>query len=179
MKIYTKTGDAGETSLLGGTRVAKDHTRVAAYGDVDETNAAIGLVLAHSEDARLDELLRRVQADLFALGAELADVRTDRQRDAKAAVTNEMVGQLEAEIDARDRELPPLRAFVLPGGNPVGAHLHHARTVCRRAERSAVALAREATVDPLAIVYLNRLSDLLFVLARYDNHLSGRPEVTW
>ena len=179
MKIYTKTGDAGETSLFGGTRVAKDHTRVAAYGDVDETNAAIGLVLAQSDDARLDDLLRRVQADLFALGAELADVRTDRQRDAKAAVTSEMIERLEMEIDARDRELPPLRAFVLPGGHPVAAHLHHARTVCRRAERSTVAHARAATVDPLAIVYLNRLSDLLFVLARYDNHLNGRPEQTW
>lgn len=178
MKIYTKTGDAGETGLLGG-RVSKDDVRVAAYGEVDETNATIGLVLAHSDDARLDALLSQVQADLFALGAELADVRADRQRDAKAAVTPALVERLEQEIDAREAELPPLRAFVLPGGTRAAAHLHHARTVCRRAERSVVALARAATVDPLAIVYLNRLSDLLFVLARYENHRSQRPETTW
>jgi cob(I)alamin adenosyltransferase len=179
VKIYTKTGDAGETALLGGARVPKDDLRVTAYGEVDETNAVIGLVLAHSDDAGLSAVLHRVQADLFALGAELADVRADRPREAKAALTRALVERLEQEIDAREAELPPLRAFVLPGGTQAAAHLHHARTVCRRAERSVVTLARSANVDPLAVVYLNRLSDLLFVLARHQNHRSGREETTW
>lgn len=179
MKIYTKTGDRGQTGLLGGARVPKDHARVAAYGEVDETNAAVGLVLAHTKDARLTALLRQVQADLFALGAELADVRRARKQQAKAAVTPALVERLEREIDARDRVLPPLRAFVLPGGSPAAAFLHSARTVCRRAERSVVALARASRVDPLAIVYLNRLSDLLFVLARFENHRGRRKERTW
>ena len=179
MKIYTRTGDGGQTGLLGGTRVPKDHVRVAAYGEVDETNAAIGLVLAHSRNARLDGLLREVQADLFALGAELADVRRQRKQQAKAAVTPAMVARLEQEIDEREAALPPLRAFVLPGGVPTAAFLHYARTVCRRAERSVVALARRTRVDPLAVVYLNRLSDLLFVLARFENHRARRKEPTW
>ena len=179
MKIYTRTGDTGETGLLGGTRVPKDHLRVTAYGEVDETNACIGLVLAHSRAAGLNRLLRDVQADLFALGAELADVRRDRKQKAKAAVTEALVTRLEKEIDARERTLPPLRAFVLPGGSPAAAFLHFARTVCRRAERSVVTLARASKVDPLAVVYLNRLSDLLFVLARHANHRARRREQTW
>ena len=179
MKIYTRTGDQGRTGLLGGTRVPKDHLRVAAYGDVDETNAAIGIVLAHTEGARLGRLLRQVQADLFALGAELADVRRTRRQQAKAAVTAAMIERLEKEIDVREEALPPLRAFVLPGGAPTAAFLHHARTVCRRAERSVVALARSSQVEPLTIVYLNRLSDLLFVLARNENHRLRRRERTW
>ena len=179
MKIYTRTGDEGQTGLLGGTRVSKDHLRVAAYGDVDETNAAIGLVLAHTRSPRLGKLLRQVQADLFALGAELADVRRARKQQAKAAVTDAMIARLEQEIDDRDGALPPLRAFVLPGGVPTAAFLHLARTVCRRAERSVVALARTSKVEPLTIVYLNRLSDLLFVLARYENHVARRRERTW
>lgn len=179
MKIYTRTGDKGQTSLLGGTRVHKDDLRVAAYGDVDETNAAIGMVLARSRSARLNALLRQVQADLFALGAELADVRRGRPRQAKAVVGEALVARLEKEIDDRDRVLPPLRAFVLPGGTPSAALLHFARTVCRRAERSVVALARASKVEPLAIVYLNRLSDLLFVLARYENRRGRRGERTW
>jgi len=179
VKIYTRTGDEGQTGLLGGTRVPKDDVRVAAYGDVDETNAAIGLVLAHSRDARLARLLQQVQADLFALGAELADVRRKRDRKAKAAVEQAMITRLEKEIDDRDRRLPPLRAFVLPGGTDAAAFLHFARTVCRRAERSVVSLARRSQVEPLTIVYLNRLSDLLFVLARYENHRRRRRERTW
>jgi cob(I)alamin adenosyltransferase len=179
VKIYTRTGDQGQTGLLGGTRVPKDHVRVTAYGEVDETNAAIGLVLAHSKDARLLALLGLVQADLFALGAELADVRRTRKQKAKAAVTQAMIARLEDAIDDRDRTLPPLRAFVLPGGTPVAAFLHFARTVCRRAERSVVALARASRVEPLTIVYLNRLSDLLFVLARAENKRRRRRERTW
>lgn len=179
MKIYTRTGDQGQTGLLGEARVPKDHVRVTAYGEVDETNAAIGLVLAHSKSAGLNALLHQVQADLFALGAELADVRRVRKQQAKAAVTGAMVTRLESEIDGRERVLPPLRAFVLPGGTPAAAFLHFARTICRRAERSVVALARQSKVEPLTIVYLNRLSDLLFVLARHENHRSRRRERTW
>ncbi len=179
MTIYTKTGDGGETSLLGGTRVPKDHLRVAAYGDVDETNAALGLARAHAQD-ELDALLVSIQKQLFAIGAQLADPGHDvASQRAKAAVTDAQVRSLEAAIDVRDATLPPLRAFVLPGGTPTAALLHQARTVCRRAERSVVTLAREAEIDPLIVVYLNRLSDLLFVLARVENRQAGLGEDLW
>ncbi|HEX9188837.1 MAG TPA: cob(I)yrinic acid a,c-diamide adenosyltransferase [Vicinamibacteria bacterium] len=179
MKIYTKTGDLGETSLLGGTRVPKDHLRVAAYGDVDETNAALGAVRALAQEP-LERLLFGVQKDLFAIGAQLADpTHRVAARREKAAVTATHVRRLEKAIDAREEALPPLRSFVLPGGTPAAALLHQARTVCRRAERSVVTLAREADVDPRIIVYLNRLSDLLFVLARAENHRAGLAEDRW
>lgn len=180
MKIYTKTGDEGETGLLGGTRVGKDHVRVAAYGEVDETNALLGLVRARTEDDGLRRLLADVQRDLFALGAQLADptARVTAKR-AKAAVTETSVRRLERAIDARERKLPALTAFILPGGSDTGALLHLARTVCRRAERSVVSLARTAAVDPRIVVYLNRLSDLLFVLARSENHRRGEVEERW
>jgi cob(I)alamin adenosyltransferase len=179
VKIYTKTGDTGETSLLGGARVPKDHVRVAAYGDVDETNAAIGSVRVLAE-APLDRLLFGIQKDLFAIGARLADpTRQVVARRAKAAVTAAHVRRLERAIDAREDELAPLRCFVLPGGTPTASLLHQARTVCRRAERSVVTLAREAHVDPTILVYLNRLSDLLFVLARFENHRAGVDEPRW
>jgi cob(I)alamin adenosyltransferase len=179
LKIYTKTGDLGETSLLGGARVPKDHLRVAAYGDVDETNATLGAVRALAEQP-LERLLFSVQKDLFALGAQLADpTHKVAAKRAKAAVTAAHVRRLEKAIDAREEKLPPLRAFVLPGGTPAAALLHQARTVCRRAERSVVTLARETDVDPRIIVYLNRLSDLLFVLARLENHRAGFGEERW
>jgi cob(I)alamin adenosyltransferase len=179
LKIYTKTGDLGETSLLGGTRVPKDHLRVAAYGDVDETNAAIGAVRALA-DGPLDRALSAVQKDLFAIGAQLADpTHRVTSKRAKAAVTAAHVRRLEKLIDAREARLPPLRSFVLPGGTPTAALLHQARTVCRRAERSVVSLSREADVDPRILVYLNRLSDLLFVLARFENHRRGVTEDRW
>jgi cob(I)alamin adenosyltransferase len=179
VKIYTKTGDTGETSLLGGARVPKDGVRVAAYGDVDETNAAIGVVRALARPA-LDQLLFGVQKDLFAIGAQLADpLRKVAARRTKAAVTAAHVRRLEKAIDARDEKLPPLRSFVLPGGTPTASLLHQARTVCRRAERSVVTLAREGNVDPQIVVYLNRLSDLLFVLARFENHRGGVEEPHW
>ena len=179
MKIYTKTGDLGETSLLGGARVPKDHLRVAAYGDVDETNAALGAVRALAEEA-LERLLLGIQKDLFAIGAQLADpTHKVASRRAKAAVEAAQVRRLEKAIDAREAKLPPLRSFVLPGGTPAAALLHQARTVCRRAERSVVTLARETDVDPRIIVYLNRLSDLLFVLARFENHRAGIGEDRW
>jgi cob(I)alamin adenosyltransferase len=179
VKIYTRTGDRGETSLLGGLRVPKDHLRVAAYGDVDETNAAIGAVRALAEP-RLGRLLFAVQKELFAIGARLADpTRRIAAKQAKSALGALHVRRLEKAIDEREKTLPPLRSFVLPGGTPAAALLHQARTVCRRAERSVVTLAREVDVDPRIVVYLNRLSDLLFVLARYENHRAGLEEERW
>jgi cob(I)alamin adenosyltransferase len=179
VKLYTKTGDMGETSLLGGARVPKDHLRVAACGDVDETNAALGAVRAFAAEP-LRRLLFAVQKDLFAIGAQLADpTREVAAKRAKAAVTAAHVRRLEKAIDAREGELPSLRAFVLPGGTPAAALLHQARTVCRRTERSVVTLAREAEVDPRILVYLNRLSDLLFILARSENRSAGRDEDRW
>jgi cob(I)alamin adenosyltransferase len=180
VKIYTKTGDEGETGLLGGTRVGKDHPRVAAYGDVDEVSAVLGVVRARTDDASLRRLLADVQRDLFALGAQLADptARVAAKR-AKAAVSEANVKRLERAIDAREKKLPALAAFILPGGSETGALLHLARTVCRRAERSVVALAKQVAVDPRILVYLNRLSDLLFVLARFENHRLERPEEVW
>jgi cob(I)alamin adenosyltransferase len=180
MKIYTKSGDTGETGLAGGSRVPKSDPRVAAYGDVDELMAALGVALAHVSDSETSELLLAIQRDLFALGAQLADP-SDRvaTQHEKARVTDAQIRVLETAIDGREARLPPLAAFVLPGGSPLGAFLHLARTVCRRAERSVVALASGTRVDPLLIVYLNRLSDLLFVLARHENHLRGQPETRW
>jgi cob(I)alamin adenosyltransferase len=179
VKIYTRTGDGGETSLIGGARVPKDHCRVAAYGEVDEANAAIGAVRALAEGP-LDGLLLGIQKDLFAIGARLADP-THRvvAKRAKASVTASHVRRLEKAIDAREAELPPLRSFVLPGGTTAAALLHQARTVCRRAERSVVTLARDGHVEPRIVVYLNRLSDLLFVLARHENHRAGLGEQRW
>jgi len=179
LRIYTKTGDLGETSLLGGTRVPKDHLRVAAYGDLDETNAALGAVRALAEEP-LERLLFSIQKDLFAIGAQLADpTHKVAAKRTKATVAAAHVRRLEKAIDVREGSLPPLRSFVLPGGTPAAALLHQARTVCRRAERSVVTLAREADVDPRIIVYLNRLSDLLFVLARAENHRAGLAEDRW
>jgi len=179
VKIYTKTGDLGETSLLGGVRVPKDHLRVAAYGDVDELNAALGAVRALAGEG-LGRLVFSIQKDLFAIGAQLADPSHKvAARRAKAAVTAAHVRRLERAIDAREGKLPALRSFVLPGGTPAAALLHQARTVCRRAERRVVHLSREADVDARILVYLNRLSDLLFVLARFENHRGGIGEDRW
>jgi cob(I)alamin adenosyltransferase len=152
---------------------------VAAYGDVDETNAALGTVRALVE-RKLDAFLHGIQKDLFAIGAQLADpTRRVAEKRAKAAVRSSQVRRLEKAIDSSDETLPPLRSFVLPGGTKAAALLHQARTVCRRAERSVVTLAREADVDPRIIVYLNRLSDLLFVLARVENRRAGIAEDRW
>jgi len=179
MKIYTKTGDGGETSLVDGSRVRKDHARVAAFGDVDELNAAIGVVSTLA-DTELGLHLDGVQRDLFAIGAQIADPRAQvASRKEKAALAAARIVDLERDIDARQAEMPPLTAFILPGGTPLAASLHVARTVCRRAERSILGLGPSDPVDPLILVYLNRLSDLLFVLARHANHVAGRPEPTW
>jgi cob(I)alamin adenosyltransferase len=181
VKIYTRTGDAGHTSLVGGVRVSKADARVEAYGEVDELNAWIGLVRATAptaEFADIDAALALVQRELFALGAQLADP-DDRipAHVSKAAITSDHVARLEQTIDALEAELRPLTAFILAGGSPAGAALHVARTVCRRAERRIVAL------DPLphqvVVQYVNRLSDLLFVMARAVNHRAGRSEAEW
>lgn len=179
-KIYTKTGDRGETGLIGGQRLPKDDPRVAAYGDVDELNALLGVARAQSWDTPLNTLLHELQRDLFAIGAQLADpTAAIGSKQAKASVAEQQVERLEAAIDEREAELPPLTSFVLPGGSELGALLHLARTVCRRAERSAVAFAHEQKLDPIVLVYLNRLSDLLFVLARHENHRGGKTEDHW
>jgi cob(I)alamin adenosyltransferase len=179
MKIYTKTGDGGETSLVDGSRVRKDHARVGAFGDVDELNAALGMARVHA-DTDLGGLIHGIQQDLFAIGAQVADPRAQvASRKAKAALGPERIADLERAIDARDAQMPPLTAFILPGGTALAAALHVARTVCRRAERSVLSLGPEAAVDPLVVVYLNRLSDLLFVLARHANHIAGRAETKW
>jgi cob(I)alamin adenosyltransferase len=182
VRIYTKTGDAGETSLGGGDRVPKDHLRVAAYGDVDEANAAIGAARAAPPADAADGLLAQVQRDLFAIGGALASPGPAALRAAqraKVAVTAERIRALEQAIDDAERELAPLKHFVLPAGGPKAAALHLARTVCRRAERSTVHLSHEQPVAAEILVYLNRLSDLLFVLARQANHQAGQTDVTW
>ena len=179
MKIYTKTGDNGTTSLLGGTRVAKDHLRVAAGGDVDELNALLGVVKAEAKGA-LGRLLGHIQRDLFALGAQLADPTARlARRKAKATVGAAQTRRLERAIDKAEAGLPPLAAFILPGGTSLGAHLHLARTVCRRAERAVITLHRDTPLDKHLLEYVNRLSDLLFVLARAANHAAARGEDRW
>ena len=181
MKIYTKTGDGGETGLFGGGRVRKDHPRTTAYGEVDELNSAIGLVRATAPRELFDDLLEAVQRDLFAIGGRLATPEPEKVAKtlAKAVLPPERAESFERVMDDAEAELPPLRAFVLPGGTLKAAALHVARTVCRRAERSAVHLAREDEVPSEILVYLNRLSDLLFTLARLANHRAGSPDVTW
>lgn len=178
MKIYTKNGDRGETSLLGGQRVPKDALRIEAYGTVDELNSVLGIARAHKPSAEVDEILGLIQSDLFVLGAELA--ASNEKRSAMALpISEEHVARLEQTIDSIDARLPQLTTFIIPGGSPLAAQLHLARTVCRRAERLVVRLAKTEKVDALCTMYLNRLSDALFVIARYANHLSGVPETPW
>jgi cob(I)alamin adenosyltransferase len=179
VKIYTRTGDSGETGLFDGTRVSKHDLRVEAYGDVDELNAVLGLVRAAGVGPDLDERLQRLQRDLFALGSRLADPRHRiAERVTKAALVDEDVTRLEAWIDEAEAQIPPLRRFILPGGSQAGALLHVARTICRRAERRIVSLGQDA-VDPGVLAYVNRLSDLLFVLARLANARAGVAEAEW
>ena len=179
MKIYTKTGDSGETSLFDKTRVSKADARVDAYGEVDELNACLGAARAAGPDDEIAGLIEWLQEDLFAVGARLADPSSRiAPRVEKAAIGDAAVQRLEQTIDRLEETLPPLRRFILPGGSPSGALLHLARTVCRRAERRVIALGHDA-VDPVLIIYLNRLSDLLFVMARAVNHRSEIPETEW
>ncbi len=193
MKIYTRTGDKGQTGLFGGTRVSKADPRVAAYGDVDELNACLGVVRAQGELAGdLGDLLEQLQKDLFVVGASLARPRRSTTDDGRSPIADRRstmddgrwtiddgaVPRLEGWIDRLEAELPPLRRFILPGGGRTGAMLHLARTICRRAERAIVSLGAEH-VDEHLVVYMNRLSDLLFVLARAVNHRSGQAETEW
>ena len=181
MKIYTRTGDRGDTGLFGGGRVPKDHPRVTAYGEVDELNSLLGVVRATAPAELFDSLLESIQRDLFSIGGQLAapDPAPVAKALAKADLPETRVTELERLIDEAEQELPPLRAFVLPAGTAKAATLHQARTVCRRAERSVVQLAHDSAVPPSFIVYLNRLSDLLFTLARLANLRAGVRDVTW
>ena len=180
MKIYTRTGDAGQTGLVGGGRVSKTHPRVEAYGDVDELNAALGLARSIELMPRVDEIIVPVQRDLFAIGALLATPDHDKMKRQleKASIDERRIRELEQAIDDGDAELEPLRSFIVPGGTPKAAALHVARTVCRRAERRVVALDQDE-LPAIVVVYLNRLSDLLFTLARVANRRAGAGEVTW
>lgn len=180
-KIYTRTGDDGSTGLVDGSRLSKDDVRVRAYGDVDETNSVIGLVRLHLESRRLDDMLSRIQNDLFDLGADLATpLPKEGKADSEYALrmVEAQSTRLEEELDALNADLEPLTSFVLPGGSPPAAYLHQARTVCRRAERVCVALAAEQPINPAALTYLNRLSDFLFVAARWCND-QGETDVKW
>lgn len=181
MKIYTRTGDDGSTGLFGGDRIPKDHLRIEAYGTVDETNSTLGLVRAHldstPEFSLINSLLHTLQSELFVLGADLAtpnDAKVDVPR-----ITQSQVDRLEETIDELQNQLPPLKHFILPGGAPSTAFLHLARTTCRRAERQTVRLSHQETINLYAITYLNRLSDLLFVLARWTNHLLSIDDEAW
>ena len=177
VKIYTKTGDAGETGLYGGARVSKADPRVDSYGDVDEANACLGVVRSAGVPPDIDAMLDRIQRDLFALGAQLADGRPDpRTYEGKTRLADDDVERLEGWIDQLETELPPLQHFILAGGSPAGAALHLARTVCRRAERRMVTVP---SVHATQLIYVNRLSDLLFVIARVVNHRAGVREVAW
>jgi cob(I)alamin adenosyltransferase len=185
MKIYTKTGDRGETGLFGGQRVRKDNVRVAAYGDVDELNSVIGLAaaqLASDGATELVEQIRTIQTELFTLGANLATPSPEdggRPSSYIPPLDPARIAELEHWIDRAETELEPLRNFILPGGTEAAARLHLGRTVCRRAERSVITLAHEAHIDENLIVYLNRLSDCLFTLARLANRRAGVEDVPW
>jgi cob(I)alamin adenosyltransferase len=181
VKIYTRTGDGGETSLFGGGRVAKDHGRVSAYGTVDELNSVLGWAVTVVEVEATRDRLGRVQHDLFVLGSNLAapPPEGERKRPETPDLPLPRVDEMERWIDEADAELEPLRAFILPGGSPGAAALHVARTVCRRAERTVVHLVREGGVEEDVIRYLNRLSDTLFALARLENHRAGAGDVEW
>ena len=181
IKIYTKTGDAGDTGLFGGGRVPKDHVRVEAYGDVDELNATLGWVRAAEPMPRIDEIIAPVQRDLFSIGALLATPDRDKMHAQleKARIDDARIRELEHAIDECEAELDPLRSFILPGGTQKAAALHVARTVCRRAERRVVTLRRSEEIPDLVVRYLNRLSDLLFMLARVANRRAGAGEVSW
>lgn len=179
MKIYTRTGDAGETGLFGGPRVGKDDGRIETYGTIDELNAAVGVVRSLLPPAIINEVLERIQHELFIVGAELATPNAAAKRVPR--ITAEHVQLLERDIDHFEERLPPLKAFILPGGTPVAAQIHLARAVCRRAERRIVSFAKASpeNVSPQLLAYVNRLGDLLFTLARSTNQHAGRGDVPW
>ncbi len=180
--LYTRSGDAGTTALFGGGRVAKDSPRVEAYGCVDELNSALGVAASFIDDGPLASVLARIENELFNIGSELAsETGTGKSAAAGRLFTNEdeKIAAVEALIDEYDSRLEPLNTFILPSGGHAGALLHLSRTICRRAERAVVTLARDEPVNPAVLTYLNRLSDLLFVLARYANRAEGREEIPW
>jgi cob(I)alamin adenosyltransferase len=178
MKIYTTTGDQGETSLFGGRRVPKDALRIEAYGTVDELNSALGIARATRPAQEIDEILGQLQNDLFVLGADLA-TPVDKQNGLIERIQSEHITAVEHFIDAVESRLQPLASFILPGGSPLAAQLHLARTICRRAERLVVKLSREEHVESSCIIFLNRVSDLLFVLARRANQIADVTETPW
>jgi len=177
MKIYTKKGDQGQTSLFGGTKVMKNEARIEAYGTVDELNSVIGVVLTHPLTEVGEKILQDIQHQLFILGADLATQQTKKAKIER--IGNSEIEQLENWIDQLDKKLQPLMNFILPGGTHAGASLHMARTVCRRAERKTVTLKQEEPISDECIIYLNRLSDLLFVMARYENSEAKIEETPW
>lgn len=179
MKIYTKTGDSGETGLFGGARVSKASLRVEAYGELDELNSVLGLVRTEPFDRELDQLLAQVQSQLFNLGAELSSAPNSKVALGIPLVSDSEISALEAAIDNAESELPVLKTFVLPGGSRAGAYLHLARTVCRRAERKLVLLAQSEPIRGESIRYVNRLSDALFVFARLANQRLGVADIPW
>ena len=178
-KVYTRTGDDGTTGLVGGQRVAKDSPRVTAYGTVDETSSHLGAAAAAGLIERLVEPVQRVQNDLFHLGSDLAMLEEDKERFQIPQIEQRHVDFLERLMDELTEELGPLENFILPGGSPGGAHLHVARAVCRRAERDVIALSRQEKIGAWTVKYLNRLSDALFVMARYENRERGAGDVLW
>lgn len=180
MKIYTRKGDAGKTGLFGGSRVRKDNLRIEAYGAIDELNCVIGAARSLIEDREIAGTLESIQHDLLAIGAQLADPKYDpKKRKPKTRIGPARVGTFEQLIDRYERELSPLRGFILPAGTPPACMLHVARAVCRRAERRIVALSSKVKVSPVVLKYVNRLSDLLFVLARVENKHGGEKQVEW
>ncbi|MCX7797269.1 MAG: cob(I)yrinic acid a,c-diamide adenosyltransferase [Melioribacter sp.] len=180
MKIYTKKGDKGETFLLGGQKVFKDNQRIRAYGTLDELSSILGIALLECESLELKEVLRSIQAELFDVGADLAlPLEKDSENTKIKRIDETYVSRLEQIIDNFDERLPILRNFILPGGSKGAAYLHLARTVCRRAEREVVALMKDVEINAQIEVYLNRLSDLLFVLARYENYVQGIEDIKW
>lgn len=178
MKIYTKTGDKGKTSLFGGKRVDKNNERIEAYGTIDELNSIIGLILTENVSTKGIELLTHIQNTLFVLGGELATPNDVKSKNV-VNIAETDIEYLENSIDELDKELEPLKNFILPGGNKVASLLHFARTVCRRAERIILNISPEENIDTKIIIFVNRLSDFLFVLARYENHLQSTPEIEW
>ena len=178
MKIYTKTGDKGETSLFGGHRLQKDALRIEAYGTVDELNSILGICRSFNTDPKIDDLLIEIQNDLFTLGADLATPQTTKNKSIRRIQSSD-ISRLEQHIDIIEPKLESLRSFILPGGDQTAAMLHHARTVCRRAERLVVRLVREERMGGDTVIYLNRLSDLFFVLARWKNARTKTPETKW
>jgi cob(I)alamin adenosyltransferase len=177
-RIYTRTGDKGETGLVGGARVSKDSLRVEAYGNADELNSVLGVVRASLSDKELDALLAEIQSDLFVVGSDLASAGNPQQRNIPR-ISSQRVIAMEKTIDKFEAELLPLKAFILPGGGVTGSLLHNARTVARRAERRIVTLARSETINEQLVPYMNRLSDLLFVMARVANSREHKTETEW